>query len=196
MSPLHAASHQILSSVGIFNAHKQRICCLTTHTLEQVCTVLHVVVSIIVVGSLTQNSALLISYEVLIYGWFKVFSRQDEGVVTVGALSQQKLGLKREGTSQLLQQSASSVQGQSGRQRSLNLSAWIIVRDCIMWQHVKKNALLSSPLFSPPADYDRLPSLPEPGPAGSHFLLKESSSFSLSPSASSQGIVWLFLNLT
>lgn len=51
---------------------------LTCYGLEQVCTVFHVVVSIVVVGSLTEHSALLIGSEVLIYSNLKVFSRQPK----------------------------------------------------------------------------------------------------------------------
>lgn len=70
--------------------------CLTCHGLEQVSTVLHVVVSIVVVGSLAQRSALLIGSEVLVYGHLEVFSRQAERVVAVVPLPQQELGLRRE----------------------------------------------------------------------------------------------------
>lgn len=69
---------------------------LTCHGLEQVCTVLHVVVSIVAVSSLTQNSALLISCEVFIQSCFKVPSRQAKRVVAVVLFPQQKLSLDQQ----------------------------------------------------------------------------------------------------
>lgn len=70
---------------------------LTCYGLEQVSAVLHVVVSVVVVGSLTERSALLIGSEVLVYGHFEVFRRQAERVSAVVSLPQQELSLRGEG---------------------------------------------------------------------------------------------------
>lgn len=69
---------------------------LTCHGLEQVCTVLHVVVAVVVVCSLAQSSALLVRFKILIYCHFEVFAGQLERVVAVVALCQQELCLRRE----------------------------------------------------------------------------------------------------
>lgn len=61
-----------------FAQKTQRMYCLTCHGLKQVSAVLHVVVSVVVVGSLAQRSALLIGSEVLMYGHFEMFGRQSE----------------------------------------------------------------------------------------------------------------------
>lgn len=64
--------------MNLFLHKNQSTSCLTCHGLEQVSTVLHVVVPVVVVGSLTQHSALLIGSEVPIYGRFEVIGRQPE----------------------------------------------------------------------------------------------------------------------
>ena len=80
----------------------QRTSCLTCHGLEQVSTVLHVVVTVVVVGALTQRSALLIGSEVPVHGRFEVIGRQPEWLVAVVALPQQEVGLRRGGCLTLL----------------------------------------------------------------------------------------------
>lgn len=76
---------------------KTRMHCLTCDGLEQVSTVLHVVVSVVVVGSLTKCFAFLIGSEVLLHGHLEVVSRQSEWVVAVVTLPQQELGLRESG---------------------------------------------------------------------------------------------------
>lgn len=66
---------------------------LTGYGLEQVGAVLHVVVAVVVVGALTEHSALLVGGEELPHSHLEVFGRLLEGVVAVEPLPEQELGL-------------------------------------------------------------------------------------------------------
>lgn len=68
--------------------------CFTCDGLEEVCTVLHVVVSVVVVRALAQYSALLVGGEILLHRQLNVLRRQLKQVVAVVSLPQQKLSLR------------------------------------------------------------------------------------------------------
>lgn len=68
--------------------------CFTCDGLEEVCAVLHVVVSVVVVRALAQYSALLVGGEILLRRQLNVLRRQLKQVVAVVSLPQQKLSLR------------------------------------------------------------------------------------------------------